>query len=74
MLWLFHRRGEYMSCEVRTCLQNTGFELCILRSRARANRETVEWYPDEKTVETRWNQLRDDLMDAGWGDVHSPPA
>jgi hypothetical protein len=55
-------------------MQNAGFELCILRSRARADRETIEWYPDEKTVESRWDQLRDDLIVAGWGDVHSPPA
>jgi hypothetical protein len=71
MIWLFHRRGEYMSCEVRTCSQNAGYELCILRSRRRADGRTIEWYPDEKSVEARWNQFRELLIDAGWADVHS---
>lgn len=70
MIWLFHRGGEYLSCEVRTCLHNEGYELCVLRS----DSQTIEWYPDEKSLEARWKQLREDLIEAGWGDLRSPRA
>lgn len=67
MLWLFQRRGEYLSCEVRTCLRNSGFELCILHS----NGQSIEWYPDERSVQARWEQLKGDLKEAGWCDLHA---
>jgi hypothetical protein len=70
MIWLFHRAGEYLSCEVRTCMKNEGYELCILRP----DSQTIEWYPDVQAVEKRWEQLRLDLVDAGWGDLHTPRA
>jgi hypothetical protein len=70
MLWLFHRRGEYLSCEVRTCMKDAGYELCILRP----DSQTIEWYPDVSTVEARWEQLRTDLADAGWGEMRTPKA
>ncbi len=70
MIWLFHRSGEYLSCEVRTCLRNEGYELCILRP----DSQTIEWYADVDTLEQRWEQLRQDLLQAGWGDMHSPRA
>jgi len=54
MIWLFHRRGEYVSCEVRTCLENSGFELLV----ARSGGLRVEWYPDELQVERRWERLK----------------
>jgi hypothetical protein len=70
MIWLYHRRGEYLSCEVRTCLQNAGYELCMLRP----DSQTIEWYPDVETLEARWRQLRKDLLDGGWGEMGSPRA
>jgi hypothetical protein len=70
MIWLFHRRGEYLSCEARTCVKNEGYELCILRP----DSQTIEWYPDARSLEARWQQLREDLQEAGWGDLCSPRA
>jgi hypothetical protein len=70
MLWLFRRGGEYLSCEVRTCVQNAGYELCLLRP----DSQTIEWYADQRAVEKRWKQLREDLIEAGWGDFRSPRA
>jgi len=70
VIWLYHRSGEYLSCEVRTCLKNEGYELCIIRPDA----QTIEWYPDVQSVEARWDQLRRDLMVSGWGDMHAPRA
>ena len=66
MIWLFHRYGEYMSCEVRTCLENTGFELLI----ARSGRVHLEWYPDENEVERRWEYVNRELRRDGWGELY----
>jgi hypothetical protein len=66
MMWLFHRQGEYLSCEVRTCLEDAGFESLI----ARAGRVQREWYPDETQIERRWESLNRELRRAGWGDVY----
>ena len=66
MIWLFHRRGEYLSCEVRTCLENAGFELLV----ARSGRIHLEWYPDEEEVEQRWERLIRDLHHDGWGEMY----
>ena len=68
MMWLFHRQGEYLSCEVRTCLQDTGFELLIVRD----GRLQREWYPDEAQIEQRWEHLNRELRRSGWGDVYGP--
>jgi hypothetical protein len=67
MIWLFHRYGEYLSCEVRTCLENAGFELLIER-RGRIQRE---WYPDENEIERRWEFLNRELRRDGWGELYS---
>jgi len=67
MIWLFHRHGEYLSCEVRTCLENTGFELLI----SRAGRVQLEWYPDEVQIERRWQYFRRELRRGGWGELYS---
>lgn len=66
MIWLFHRYGEYVSCEVRTCLENEGFELLI----AKAGRIQVEWYPDERQIERRWEHLNRELRRDGWGELY----
>jgi hypothetical protein len=66
MIWLFHRYGEYLSCEVRTCLENAGFELLI----ARSGRIHLEWYPDENQVERRWEYLNRELRRDGWGELY----
>ncbi len=66
MIWLFHRYGEYLSCEVRTCLENAGFELLI----ARAGRVHLEWYPDELEVERRWRCVNSELRQDGWGEMY----
>ena len=67
MLWLFHRGGEYLSCEVRTCVENTGFELLIAR-RGRVDRE---WYPDEHEIARRWEDVNRQLRQEGWGEFAS---
>jgi hypothetical protein len=67
MIWLFHRYGEYLSCEVRTCLENTGFELLI----ARAGRVQLEWYADELQIERRWEYLNRELRRGGWGELYT---
>jgi hypothetical protein len=66
MIWLFHRCGEYLSCEVRTCLENTGFELLIERS----GRVRLEWYANETQIERRWERLNKDLRRDGWGELY----
>ena len=66
MIWLFHRYGEYLSCEVRTCLENAGFELLISRS----GRLHLEWYPDELQVERRWHSVNRELLREGWGEMY----
>jgi hypothetical protein len=40
----------------------------------RPDGQTIEWYPDVKTLEARWAQLRQDLESAGWDDLRSPRA
>lgn len=64
MIWLFHRSGESLSCEVRTCLENRGFELLITRS----GRVQLEWYPDEGQIKRRWDYLNQELRREGWGE------
>lgn len=66
MIWLFRRSGEYISCEVRTCLENAGFELLIERS----GRVHLEWYADERQIERRWERLSKDLRREGWGELY----
>lgn len=68
MIWLFHRYGEYLSCEVRTCLENAGYELLI----ARAGRIEREWYPHEQQIERRWNHLNRELRRGGWNELYGP--
>jgi hypothetical protein len=68
MIWLFHRYGEYLSCEVRTCLENAGFELLI----ARSGRLHLEWYPDELQVERRWHSVNKELLREGWDEMFGP--
>ena len=62
MLWLFHRRGEYLSCEVRTCLRNHGFEVVI---RGSSRPFVTEWHPTESDVQHRWDQLNRELRREG---------
>lgn len=64
MLWLFHRGDEYLSCEVRTCAENPGFELLI----ARRGRVEREWYPDAREVSRRWEDVNRRLRQEGWGE------
>jgi hypothetical protein len=66
MIWLFHRHGEYLSCEVRTCIENDGFELVIARSSDRK----LEWYPDADQVTRRWERLQYDLQRQGWLELY----
>jgi hypothetical protein len=69
MIWLFHRRGEYLACEVRTCLQNAGFELVMTGT----GRHLLEWFPDAAQVEQRWEEVRARLDRDGWDDVYERP-
>jgi hypothetical protein len=62
MQWLFHRNGEYLYCEARTCLEDSGFEL-VLES---AGRVRCEWCADETELARRWDRLKRDLRLAGW--------
>ena len=64
MLWLFHRGDEYLSCEVRTCAENPGFELLI----ARRGRVEREWYPDAREVSRRWEDVNRRHRQEGWGE------
>jgi hypothetical protein len=66
MIWLFHRHGEYLSCEVRTCLENAGFELLL----ERGGRVHVEWYSDEMQVERRWQSVNTELRRDGWNEMY----
>jgi hypothetical protein len=66
MLWLFHRHGEYLSCEVRTCLDNAGFELLM----AWPDGRQLEWYPSETEIEARWRALKRQLQYEGWGELY----
>ena len=68
MIWLFQRHGEYLSCEVRTCLENAGFELLM----SWANRQELEWYSSEPELEIRWRVLRRQLQYEGWGELYTP--
>jgi hypothetical protein len=67
MIWLFQRHGEYLACEVRTCLENAGFELQL----SWTNRQELEWYPSESELEIRWRVLRRQLMYEGWGELYA---
>jgi hypothetical protein len=62
MLWLFHRRGDYLYCETRTCLTNAGYELVI----ESAGRVRCEWFADAAQLNRRWDRLNRDLRLEGW--------
>jgi hypothetical protein len=64
MLWLFHRCGEYLYCEARTCLEDSGFEL-VIESARRVRRE---WFADETQLTRRWDRLHRELRVEGWVD------
>jgi hypothetical protein len=66
MIWLFHRRGEYMSCEARTCVEDSGFESLINRP----GQLRREWYADEQQLMRRWQDVSFMLRREGWGDVY----
>jgi hypothetical protein len=67
MMWMFHREGEYLSCEVRTCLDRHGYELEV-----RYHTNLIEWFPDAPDVERRWTELRRRLDSEGWQDMYDP--
>jgi hypothetical protein len=62
MLWLFHRYGEYLYCEARTCLENSGYEIVI----ETAGRVRREWFADETQLSRRWDGLKRELDLEGW--------
>ena len=64
MLWLFHRCGEYLYCEARTCLDDSGFEL-VIESGRRIRRE---WFADETQLTRRWDRVNRELRLEGWAD------
>ena len=71
MMWMFHREGEYLSCEVRTCFDREGYELFISSCGAKA----VEWFGAAAELERRWAEIRRELAGQGWVDLYnaSPP-
>ncbi len=66
MIWLFHRHGEYLSFEARTCMEDAGFELVI----ARPDRVDRELYPDEEQLARRWGDVKVELRREGWGELY----
>ena len=66
MLWLFQRCGEYLYCEARTCIEDSGFEL-VVKSTRRVRRE---WFADETQLARRWNHLNRTLRLEGWVDCN----
>jgi hypothetical protein len=62
MLWLFHRYGEYLYCEARTCLERSGFELVI----ESAGGVRCQWCADETELARRWERLKRELRLGGW--------
>ena len=67
MIWLFHRCGEYLSCEARTCVEGTGFEILISRPGHRRR----EWYADEQQLLRRWQDVNTSLRREGWGEMYT---
>jgi hypothetical protein len=70
MLWMFHREGEYLSCEVRTCLDRQGYELVVKYPHT----NVIEWFNDAPDVERRWSEIRRRLDRDGWQDMYDPKA
>ena len=62
MQWLFHRHGEYLLCEARTCIERSGFEL-VLESGGSVR---CEWCADETELTRRWDRLKRELRLGGW--------
>jgi hypothetical protein len=69
MIWVFHRYGKYLSCEVRTSFENEGFEILI----AKDGETNCEWYPDQEQIERRWDTLTEELRKEGWGELYEGP-
>lgn len=68
MMWMFHREGEYLSCEVRTCLDRQGYELVVTYPHT----HVIEWVADAPGVERRWTEIRRRLDREGWQDMYDP--
>lgn len=68
MMWMFHREGEYLSCEVRTCLDRQGYELVVRYPHT----NVIEWFADAPDVERRWTAIRRRLDKEGWHDTYDP--
>jgi hypothetical protein len=66
MLWLFHRSGEYLYCEARTCLDDSGYEL-VIEIDGRSRRE---WFANETQLVRRWDRLNRELRSEGWANWH----
>jgi hypothetical protein len=66
MLWLFQRSGEYLYCEARTCLDDSGYEL-VIEADGRTRRE---WFADETQLVRRWDRLNRELRLEGWANWH----
>lgn len=66
MMWMFYREGEYLSCEVRTCLDRQGYELVVRYPHA----ESIEWFAEVPEVERRWVETRQRLDVDGWQDMY----
>lgn len=66
MMWMFHREGEYLSCEVRTCLDRKGYELLVKYPTT----HVVEWFEDAPDIERRWTEIRRRLVRDGWLDMY----
>ena len=66
MIWMFHREGEYLSCEVRTCLDRAGYELLV----SYPTSQVVEWFEDAPDVERRWTEIKRRLVRDGWQDLY----
>ena len=66
MLWLFQRSGEYLYCEARTCLDDSGYEI-VIEADGRTRRE---WFADETQLVRRWDRLNRELRLEGWANLH----
>ena len=64
MFYFFERESQYVRCEVR--LAPGALEACELVVSENGEPERIELYPDWKSAEARWQELRARLAADGW--------
>ena len=63
MLWIFHREGEQMTCEIRREGAGVGYEMIVTRP---DGSQRMERFEETNDLIKRTLEFQRELMESGW--------